>query len=264
MTHSCPVQLGSKGLISTEWCFDSHRGVLAALPVDLRQTDASRPELLLYSNGPLEIYYAPVDAVNETARILIVGIMPGRQQAALALQEASRAMAEGIEDQETVLLRAKNTAAFAGVMRRNLISMLAGIGVAGKLGLESTSELWSTSADLLDSNPAVLYPVFVEGQNYGGAAPALGDEPILSAFVSQVLAAALELTPRALVVPLGKAVEGALASLIQSGSLDGSRCLHGFPHPSGSNGHRVGAFGRNREVLADTVKQWFSAAPPRA
>jgi hypothetical protein len=40
----------------------------------------------------------------------------------------------------------------------------------------------------------------------------------------------------ALLLPLGRAAEGCLRLLVDSGQLDQSRCLFGFPHPSGANG----------------------------
>jgi hypothetical protein len=248
-SHPCPVQLGAGGLISAEWCFDRFRAVLAKLPPELTEADVSRRELLLYPNEP-----GPLDSVNRSARVVIVGITPGRQQAAIALEEARRAIADGVEDLEAIRLGAKNPAAFAGPMRANLVAMLDGIGVADELEIESTSDLWAGARHLLSSTSAVIYPVFVRGKNYTGSGPRLLDVAILAAFVDQVLRATLELAPDALIVPLGTRVDEAVASL----RLEKRRYLRGFPHPSPANGWRLRIYEQNRESLAASVREWFA------
>lgn len=257
VSHQCPVQRGAGGLISARWCFDHKRGAVARLPQKLTEADADRRGLLLYQDGPLEIYYSPVDTVNRAAKVVIVGITPGRHQSFLALQEAGRCIVQEA-DTHKILIRAKNTAAFEGTMRDNLICMLDGIGLAKALKLKTTSELWGRSARCLNSTSAVIFPVFVNGDDYHGSRPPIRNSPILSAFVSQVLPATLDMTPKALVVPLGITVEGCLDSLIDAGLLDPDRCLMGFPHPSGAIGHRVATYRRNRVALARQVRQWFA------
>lgn len=243
-------------MISDEWCFDRFREVLANLPLELTEADVSRRELLLYRDEPasLEIYYAPVDSVNRSAKVVVVGITPGRQQAAIALQEVRRAIADGFEELEAILLQAKKRAAFAGPMRKNLVTMLDGIGLDGALGVTSTSELWEGSRHLINSTSAAIYPVFVRGENYAGSSPRLLEVPILAAFVEQVLRATIELVPDALIVPLGTRVDEAVASL----GLQKRRYLRGFPHPSAANGWRLPIYERNRESLAASVHEWFA------
>ena len=85
----------------------------------------------------------------------------------LACQEAQRSLTEGIGGDE-VLRRAKGVAAFAGLMRSNLIWMLDGIGLSHHLGLETSGELFDGHSKLLHSTSAVLYPAFINGKNYGG------------------------------------------------------------------------------------------------
>jgi hypothetical protein len=48
--------------------------------------------------------------------------------------------------------------------------------------------------------------------------------------------------------------------LVADGQLDEVRCLFGFPHPSGGNGHRVAQFGRNRVMLQTQVADWTTAS----
>jgi hypothetical protein len=55
---------------------------------------------------------------------------------------------------------------------------------------------------------------------------------------------------------LGKAVNDALAQLIDAGRVDRGRVLAGFPHPSGLNGHRVPQFVERKTTLSAQVEQW--------
>jgi hypothetical protein len=73
--------------------------------------------------------------------------------------------------------------------------------------------------------------------------------PMLTRYVRQRLATELARIPDALVLPLGMAVEGCLRILIVNNQLDESRCLFGFPHPSGANGHRRSSSAATRTHL---------------
>jgi hypothetical protein len=42
-----------------------------------------------------------------------------------------------------------------------------------------------------------------------------------------------------------------------SAIVDSDRCLFGFPHPSGANGHRKKHFEERKEELSERVKGWF-------
>jgi hypothetical protein len=78
--------------------------------------------------------------------------------------------------------------------------------------------------------------------------------PILRAFASQVLATELATFPDALIVPLGRAAETAVALT----GIASERVLAGFPHPSGANGHRAKNFHAAQRRLANTVDTWFA------
>ena len=98
--------------------------------------------------------------------------------------------------------------------------------------------------------------MFVDGKNYGGATPPVERSAMLRGYVHELLAAELSAIPDALVLPLGKAVEGCLRILIASDQLDEARCLFGFPDPSGANGHRAAQFRRNESLLRDELSRW--------
>jgi hypothetical protein len=259
VTHRCPIKTGAGGLISEDWCIDAFAERLAALPDDLSEEQIIRPELLLWERGPVSIYYVPFERVNPAAKVFLVGLTPGRQQMFRASTAAAKALREGrgIPD---VLNAASMSGSFAGPMRENLIRMLDGIGVAAWLGLASTALIWTSSdaAHLGASTSALLHPVFVSGKNYSGGGPKISEEPILSAFVDQILSADLAFAPEALVIPLGKAVSEAVNRIARAGQIDPERVLLGFPHPSGANGHRSRQYEERRSDLTDQVGRWAS------
>jgi hypothetical protein len=62
--------------------------------------------------------------------------------------------------------------------------------------------------------------------------------------------------PHALLIPLGKCVDAVLQHLIEVGVLNGKRCLLGFPHPSGANGHRRPDFKQGQSMFTQVVSNW--------
>ena len=84
--------------------------------------------LLMAQSGSLSMSYAPFDHIQEGARLVLVGIAPGAQQARNALLDARRRLLEG-RDIAHVLESAKAFASFSGPMRTNLVSMLDMIGL---------------------------------------------------------------------------------------------------------------------------------------
>lgn len=119
------------------------------------------------NNKRIEMVYAPFDHVNLNARIVIVGLTPGKQQAANALRAAQNALARGASDAEAGE-EAKVFASFSGPMRANLVKMLDFIGVPTLLGIASTAELWDQHQSLVHFTSALRYPVFVDGKNWSG------------------------------------------------------------------------------------------------
>jgi hypothetical protein len=219
---------------------------------------ATDRRLLLWEAGPLSVHYAPWEWVNAEARVMLVGITPGAFQATEALREARACLRAGCSAKET-LRRADAIGSFAGPMRSNLVTMLDGIGLADGLGVDSSARLFDTHHHLAALCSAIDYPVFVNGQNYGGASPPLARHPVLRSLVRASLGARIAMTPSALVIPLGKAAQDAVALLAADGLVTPGQCLIGFPHPSGANGHRARQYVANREALADQVGRWAAS-----
>lgn len=210
----------------------------------------------LEHDGSLEVYYAPMDAIEYRARVVIVGITPDRNTARLAVGSTVRALSEGrcISD---ALAGAKVHAAFSG-FRKQLAAWLDYLELPSHLQLRSSHELWAdTGRSLLHATSAVRYPVFVGGENYSGAKPRLMKHPALRRYVFDVLAPELDRIPEALVIPLGRRVDEALGALAEIGRLDPKRCLFGFPHPSGQNGHKTGQWLENRAAIKSATEAWF-------
>lgn len=143
-------------------------------------------------------------------------------------------------------------------LRRNLIRMLDDLGLPQQLQIPTTDTLFNSHHDLLHSTSAIRYPVFQGAENYTGHAPSILKSVALKEFVERVLGPELTLVPGALIVPCGDAVDGVLRHLVDKGILQAERCLWGFPHPSGSNGHRVRYFAERRQKLTATIKAWFA------
>ena len=196
------------------------------------------PRLLIQREGDLDVRYSPFDHVNPDARLVILGITPGEQQADAAIQEAGRALRAGATDAEA-LARAKAHASFAGGMRKNLIAMLDEIGVNTALGIASCASLWGEDVDLVQFASALRYPVFKGRKNYTGSSPKMTANAMLRAQLLQHTAQELAALPGALVLPLGPAVTEACRYLVAHGHLDADRVIEGMPHPSGANAERI-------------------------
>ena len=230
---------------------------LRALHEGLTDDDLPTDTLLIAKDDSLAVYYAPLDYVNREAKVAIVGITPGLRQMTIACRTARDMLHAGVSCAE--MLRAvKRAASFAGSMRTNLVSMLDRMDVNRALGIDSTASLFDAESHLVHTTSAVRHPAFVNGRNYTGHSPKLLETPILANYVYNVLANELEAASKALVVPLGKSVDLALQALVSSNRVDGARCLLGFPHPSGANGHRASTFNGRRDELRSQVAAWFS------
>jgi len=193
--------------------------------------------LTVAREGTLEVLYAPFDYVNEQARIVLVGITPGRQQARNALLEFRRQLVRGVSVKEAARA-AKQFASFSGPMRSNLVAMLDYFGISKVLGIASCSELFASRGDLVHFTSALRYPVYVAGQNYNGSPP-MTTTPVLRELLFGGFGQEVLRLRSAIFVPLGQKVADALLMLAESGAVDRSRVLDGLQHPSGANTERI-------------------------
>lgn len=191
-------------------------------------------------DGPLAVYYAPFEWVNPHARVVLVGITPGKTQAANALAEAKRAMLERVSDTE-VLRRAKATGAFSGAMRPNLVSLLDTVGLHTWLGLNTCQDLFERSSGLLQTASVQQFPVFLDGKNYHGTPDPL-KHPLLREMVMQHFGQMCTQLSGAVFIPLGPVPTKVLAWLTTQGVIARNQVLEGLPHPSGANAERIRYF----------------------
>lgn len=236
--------------------FTKYAKYIEELPSLFTKDDLLVQTFLLYKENGIEIYYAPFDHVNENAKIVLIGITPGWAQMEIAYRCAKKGLQQGMSHIE-VCAYAKREASFAGSMRNNLIKMLDGLGLPKFLGITSSALLFTDRWDLLHPTSAIRYPVFVNGQNYTGYNPYLLKLPVFIKYIERYLAKELECIGDALIIPLGKPVSDALRMLIDKKLIDSRRCLLGFPHPSGANGHREKQYRDRQSYFKKIIKDWF-------
>lgn len=214
----------------------------AVTQVDLRayRTGATTPSLLMSEAGNLAIQYAPFDHIERDAELVIVGLTPGRQQAANALEVLAAELKKGTAT-PMALERAKRSSSFSGPMRSNLLSMLDAVGVPALYGRQQAAEFFSDAKARVHFTSALRYPVFIDGENYSGSPNPL-NHPLLRGMIETHLLEEAKALPNAIWIPLGQHAEAALLHLSRSGHLDRAKILAGLPHPSGANAERIAYF----------------------
>jgi len=200
----------------------------------------------------VQMVYAPFDHVNPGARIAIVGLTPGKQQAVNALLAAWRSL-QGGRSLTQAAEEAKVFASFSGPMRSNLVRMLDTVGVADLLGLSSTAALWNGCAGMVHFTSALRYPVFVDGANWSGQ-PNMLQVPQMRSWLETYTGAELASLSDAIIVPLGPKVAEAMLHLANNGQIDERRILTGLPHPSGANAERIAYFLGNKPAHRCSTK----------
>ena len=216
-------------------------------------------QTLLERDGRFAVHWLPFERLNARASIALVGLTPGRGQAAMAFGAAKSAIQDGATPRE-LLERVGRQAAFGGAMRTVLVRRLDGIGLPTALRVQSTSHLFAEANSLVHMTSALRYTTLRDGKNYGGRSSELRSLPILRDRIFGSLAPELQAVPRALLIPLGAAVSAALRVLTDGGLIEEHRCLFGFPHPSTGSGYmdRERTYEAHRHELSAAVDRWFA------
>lgn len=218
---------------------ETYRAAVMALDPLVPLAASSEASLTINHWAPLKVIYAPFEHMPATAKVVIVGITPGRFQAEQALKALHLALVAGKPDKEALRI-AKLTASFSGPMRKNLLKMLDHVGLPGKLGLASSAELFDRH-ELAHLTSALRYPVFKAGENYNGT-PDMLRTTGLRQMIDTYLAEEARALAGAVWIPLGEKPAAALKHLAAKGALDPERLLLGLPHPSGANNGPIGRF----------------------
>ena len=204
---------------------------------ELTQSDL----LLLKTLGPVQSFYAPFEAINHDAKVVIVGICPGQQQWRNALIAAK----DGVEQQlseENILKLAKNSGAFSGPIRKNLTQLLDHIGLQNQLGIQTTAELFSNHQDMVQMCSVLQQCILVNGKNYAGSTPAMLKNELLKQHIDDYFIPMIQQLPNAIYIPLGKGVDEVLNYVSSLGYFNDQQILAGLPHPSGANAERIKYF----------------------
>ena len=231
--------------------FSRFTPVIRALSAaELNGTTPINEKMRIAEDGDIEVCYAPFEYVNRQAKVVIVGITPGKTQMLNAIKEARRQLDLGA-DASTALRSAKTVGAFSGTMRPNLVALLDCIGIHRWLGIGSSDNLFGTASNLVQTASVLRNPVFVKGGDYNGT-PNMTRHPLLRAHLLSQFGEDAKALPNAVFVPLGDKVSEALHFLADQGAIDRKRILDGLPHPSGANAERIAYFlGRkNRSALS--------------
>lgn len=230
----------------------SYADIFDSVPFPIDRSVLDRHDLLVGREGRLSVFYAPVDSINVKAKVVLVGLTPGWQQMRIAIDTYCSARRERLSP-DRAQESAKGAASFAG-MRNRIVMWLDELGLQRRLGIPSTGVLFDDRA-LLHTTSLIRYPVFVGEQhtNYRGVSPKPEDSPLLRGLISDLLVPELASIPNALVVPMGSAVSRAITHLTLTNS---DRCLIGFPHPSGANGHGPKQFVSSRPTMMKQVQDW--------
>jgi hypothetical protein len=187
----------------------------------------------------LNCFYAPFEYINKDAKIVLIGITPGRTQMNEALTAASSALKT--HDIEEAKLEIKKRASFSGDLRKNLINILNKVGYQKKLGIGCSSELWADKNYLVHFCSLLKYPVFVNDANYNGSPKPLS-VPKLKALIEDGIIKELEcLSEDAELIPLGDKVADVISQLYKDGKIrqkvhfTKDDLIISPPHPSPAN-----------------------------
>ncbi|MCI6275741.1 MAG: hypothetical protein MR639_03185 [Clostridium sp.] len=231
---------------------------IQALPLKTTYTkeELLTPDFLIAKDKNLEIYYCTHNEyINHKAKIFIIGITPGFFQMNRSIVIAREAIERGIPISDIPYL-CKVGARFSGSIRKNIISMLNELNMCHALNIADANSLFEENSYLLHSTSLIPFSTFRNQKNYTGYQPPLKSTPFLMKYVEENLYPQLDLLKNTLVIPLGKCVEGILVDYIKAGLLDDSKCLLGFPHPSGANGHRKLQFEIHKEDFKNKIKNF--------
>jgi len=196
--------------------------------------------LILAREDRITVQWAPFEHTPRTARLVIVGITPGRVQAVNALRAFRDELHKGAAIDDALRL-AKLVGSFSGPMRTNIVEMLDCIEVPPALDVQDGAALFNPAYELVHFTSALRYPVFVDGENYNGN-PDMLRTPLLREMIETFLEAEARLLQDALWLPLGPKPAIALRHLVSRGALRADHVLEGMPHPSGANAERIKFF----------------------
>ena len=180
---------------------------------------------------------------SKDTKLVLVGLTPGRRQH------------EAINSSENAL-----SGSFKG-MRKQIFAWFEILKISKILNIDNEDSIFNEKRFLKMTYITSLLrePVYIKSNgklsNYSGRNPFPWCNDDLTKLMHQTLDILSRLDKPCLIVPMGQIVSEAL---VKFSSLDESHyILHGFPHPSGANGHRHREFEENCPKLKKIVRRWI-------
>lgn len=211
------------------------------------KSDKLPDNLLISDEGQYQTFYAPFDYINENAKVVIVGITPGLQQASNALLKA-RDILNSRGSIGEAREKAKVYASFSGAMRNNLTAMLDHIGLNEYLDIKTTESLFEDNQNMVHFTSALRYPVFKNGKNFNES-PLKLKKQVMAWFAEEC-----KILSNAVYIPLGPKVTEVLELMVELDILKSEQVLSGLQHPSGANAERIAYFLGRKDKVALSVK----------
>ncbi|WHY02799.1 hypothetical protein [Neobacillus sp. DY30] len=235
----------------TEAKFHIYKEKIVSLDLPLSDHDLLNSTFLLEKDEKkkLEVYYTPFDFINEKAKVVIAGITPGFHQ----MKKAYTTVIENrhLNDEE-LLHNVKKSASFEGTMRKNLIAMLDELDLPRYLGISSSNDLFGSASHLVYTTSILPHAVFFNHRNFNGSRPDILKTEMLLEYVKNNFIKDTSRIEHPLIIPLGVNVSKVLDHCYKN-----KHTLKGFPHPSGSNGHRHKQFQENLQEMKRQVENYF-------
>ncbi|TNC74334.1 hypothetical protein [Rubellimicrobium roseum] len=188
----------------------------------------------------ISVVWAPFDAVNPHAKLAIVGVTPGPNQAERALLAARRAALAG-HDPTHEITQIKCESSFRGkqgtndrAIEENLKALLEHSGVAERVGIDDVDELWKAEAHKVHFTSTLRYPTFIGDKLFNNQIDSL-KHPFLRLMIEDLLAAELRQLPSdAIIAVLGRRGPGVVRHAARLAGLDLTRIV-ALQHPSPNN-----------------------------
>jgi hypothetical protein len=207
--------------------------------IEAEVRDASsglRRALRLAVSGRFETFYAPLDWVNDEAKVIIVGVTPGLQQATKALVTLRCALVSA-KPLEEAARTAKDAASFKGTMRTLGARLMDHFRLNAVFGVSTCLDLFGVAKALAHYTSTIRYPIMKDGKNYSGDA-GLMDRPLLRKIIEEHLPQELQSLPGAWIVSFGPTAHSVIDAMAARGIVQRERVLGGILHPGGQQWNR--------------------------
>lgn len=195
----------------------------------------------------IDIVVEPLDFQRplppKSPKIVLLGLTPGHQQAS-ALSDIS----------------SRSNASFKGSMRGDIYRWFTELGISEIFGLADEDHLFMGPQfeDTRYITSLLRDPVYVVKsgirRNYSGRSPLPWKHLELFKMMEETFDILRSIESKPILIPMGKVVSEALIRFARID--DKFVILHGFPHPSGLNGHRHRIFRENFDELKTKVNDF--------